>query len=161
VYVKRRPREARNANAEQLAPPLPIAGETVETLIAQELGVKFEIRPGNGLSVGLYLDARDARAWVRANAKGARVLNTFSYTCGFGVAAAAGGAARVLNVDRSRKVLDWGERNYRHNGLEPQRRDFVAGDAFDWIARLKKKGERNILLEDTEMAPAGTGGFPP
>lgn len=146
VYVKRRPREARNANAEQLAPPLPIAGEAVETLTVEELGARFEIHPGNGLSVGLYLDARDARAWVRANSQGRTVLNTFSYTCGFGVVARLGGAARAVNVDASRKVLDWGERNLALNGFTPERRDFISGDTFDWLGRFAKKGETFDLI---------------
>lgn len=149
VYVKRRPREARkvaNEAPEQLAPPTPIAGEAVESLIVTELGARFEIRPGNGLSVGLYLDARDARAWVRQHAKGRTVLNTFSYTCGFGVVARLGGATRAVNVDASRKVLDWGERNLTLNGFTPERRDFISGDTFDWLGRFAKKGETFDLL---------------
>ena len=149
VYVKRRPREARklaNEAPEQLAPPLPLAGQPVESLIVTELGARFEIRPGNGLSVGLYLDASDARAWVRANAQGRTVLNTFSYTCGFGVAARLGGATRAVNIDATRKVLDWGERNLALNGLSADRYDFISGDTFDWLGRLAKKGETFDLV---------------
>jgi 23S rRNA (cytosine1962-C5)-methyltransferase len=141
VYLKKRPREARRVVQEDAAPSVPIRGPPVEVVIADEDGLKFEIRPPNGLSVGLYPDSREARRWVRANAAGCAVLNLFAYTCGFGVAALRGGATRVLNLDRSRKVLDWGERNYALNGLEVQRTDFVAGDAFEWIRRLAKKGE--------------------
>ncbi len=149
VYVKRRPREARktaNEAPEQVAPSRPVAGEPVEALVATERGLRFEIRPANGLSVGLYLDARDARAWVRSVAAGRRVLNTFAYTCGFGVAAQVGGAARVANVDRSRKVLDWGAQNLSLNGGSPQRYDFIASDTFEWLRRLTKKGERFDLV---------------
>jgi 23S rRNA (cytosine1962-C5)-methyltransferase len=149
VYLKRRPREARktaNEAPEQVAPSRPLLGEPVESLVVTELNSRFEIRPSNGLSVGLYLDARDARAWVRSVVAGRRVLNTFAYTCGFGVAAHAGGAARVANVDRSRKVLDWGEQNLALNGGSPQRYDFIASDAFEWLARLAKKGERFDLV---------------
>lgn len=149
VYVKRRPREARklaNEASDELAPPLPLVGSPVESLTVTELGAKFEIRPGNGLSVGLYLDARDARAWVRANSSGRTVLNTFSYTCGFGVAARLGGAKRAVNVDASRKVLDWGERNFALNQLSVDRYDFVSGDTFDWLGRFAKKGETFELV---------------
>lgn len=58
----------------------------------------------------MFTDARPARAWVREHAAGRRVLNTFAYTCGFGLSAALGGAAVVKNVDLSRKVLAWGRR---------------------------------------------------
>jgi 23S rRNA (cytosine1962-C5)-methyltransferase len=149
VYLKRRPREARktaNDDGERVAPALPLAGEPVESLTVTEHGLRFEIRPANGLSVGLYLDARDARAWVRSVASGRTVLNTFAYTCGFGVAARAGGATRAVNVDRSRKVLDWGEQNLALTGATPERRDFIAGDAFEWFDRLAKKDERFDLV---------------
>lgn len=164
VYVKRRPREARklaNEAAEQLAPPAPLAGRVVELLEVQELGVRFEIRPANGLSVGLYLDARDARAWVRANAAGRTVLNTFSYTCGFGVAARLGGATRAVNVDASRKVLDWGARNLSLNGFTADRYDFISGDTFDWLGRFAKKGEtfELVVLDPPGFATTKTSRF--
>lgn len=149
VYVKYRPREARrvaNEQPEALAPSMPIAGTPVDSLEALELGARFVIRPANGLSVGLYLDAREARRVVHAEAQGRRVLNLFSYTCGFGVAARRGGATRAANVDASRKVLDWGEENLRANGLSVGRYDFIAGDAFEWLGRFAKKGESFELV---------------
>ncbi len=164
VYVKRRPREARKAAnevPELLAPPLPIVGAEIESLEVMELGAKFEIRPGNGLSVGLYLDARDARAWVRREASGRRVLNTFSYTCGFGVAAHLGGAKRAVNVDASRKVLDWGASNLSRNGFTPARFDFISGDTFDWLGRFAKKGETFdlVILDPPGFATTKTSRF--
>ena len=89
---------------------------------------------------------REGRARVRAWAAGRRVLNTFAYTCGFGVAARAGGATRVLNLDLSKSVLEWGQANYRANGFEPDPHDFVFGDVFDWLARLAKRGDRFDLV---------------
>ncbi len=164
VYVKRRPREARklaNEAPELLAPLLPIVGKPVEAITVSELGAQFEIRPGNGLSVGLYLDARDARAWVRANSTGRTVLNTFSYTCGFGVAARLGGAKRAVNVDASRKVLDWGEQNHSLNSLSVDRYDFVSGDTFDWLGRFAKKGESFdlVILDPPGFATTKTSRF--
>ena len=144
LYLKRRPREARvvaNTARAEVSPELPSRGEHVAACAVEENGLKFDIRPGAGLSVGLFPDMREARAWVRAHAAGRTVLNTFSYTCGFSVAARAGGAVRALNVDASRRVLDWGEDNHRLNGLPLDRRDFVAGDVFEWLRRLGKKGE--------------------
>lgn len=163
VYVKRRPREAKRSGQapDEVAPPRPIHGEAVDALTCREVGLAFESRPGNGLSVGLYLDARDARAWVRQHARGRTVLNTFAYTCGFGVAARKGGARRAVNVDASRKVLDWGERNLALNGLEPDRQDFLSGDAFDWLKRLAKKGQRFevVILDPPGFATTKTSRF--
>jgi 23S rRNA (cytosine1962-C5)-methyltransferase len=152
LYLKRRPKEARhlaNVAKEQLAPEVAARGESVESLVALENGLRFLIRPGQGLSVGLYLDMRDTRAWLAGEVRGLTVLNLFSYTCGFGVAATAGGARRVLNIDASRRVLDWGEENARLNGQPVDRYDYVAGDVFEWLGRLAKKGETfDVVVAD-------------
>ncbi|HSP81324.1 MAG TPA: class I SAM-dependent methyltransferase, partial [Myxococcaceae bacterium] len=77
------------------------------------------------------------------------VLNLFAYTCGFGVAATAGGARRALNVDASRRVLEWGEENARLNGQPVDRYDYVAGDVFEWLGRLARKGETfDVVVAD-------------
>jgi 23S rRNA (cytosine1962-C5)-methyltransferase len=152
LYLKRRPKEARhlaNVAKEQLAPEVAARGESLESLVALENGLRFLIRPGQGLSVGLYLDMRDTRAWLAGEVRGLTVLNLFSYTCGFGVAATAGGAKRVLNIDASRRVLDWGEENARLNGQPVDRYDYVAGDVFEWLGRLAKKGETfDVVVAD-------------
>ena len=149
IYVKYRPREAGRIADDQLAtlaPAQPIYGPDLGEFIAHEEGLAYVIRPGEGLSTGLFPDMREGRARVRAWAAGRRVLNTFAYTCGFGVAAAAGGATRVLNLDLSKSVLEWGQANYRANGFEPDPHDFVFGDVFDWLVRLAKRGDRFDLV---------------
>ena len=149
IYVKRRPRSATRLSAAQvaaLAPATPACGTAVDEVLAREHGLRFLIRPGAGLSTGLFLDMRETRARVRELADGRTVLNLFAYTCAFGVAAAVGGAARVLNVDVARPALEWGQQNYRLNGLSPDPYDFVYGDAFDWLRRLAKSGTRFDLV---------------
>ena len=145
VYLKRRPKEARvvaNTKLDALAPEVPASGEPISRLVAYEGGRPHIIRPDQGLSVGLYLDMRDTRSWLLEHVRGARVLNLFAYTCAFGLVAHAGGAARAVNVDASRRVLDWGEENLREGGGTPERRDFIAGDAFDWLRRFGRQQER-------------------
>ncbi|MFT3843405.1 MAG: class I SAM-dependent methyltransferase [Myxococcaceae bacterium] len=164
VYLKRRPKEARraaNESTEKVAPKLPLWGSEVDAVVVKECGINFEARPGNGLSVGLYLDARNARSWVRERAHGRTVLNLFSYTCGFGVAARLGGATRAVNVDLSRKVLDWGMRNLSLNDLEAEKRDFIAGDCFDWLGRFAKKNEvfDLVVLDPPSFASSGKSRF--
>jgi 23S rRNA (cytosine1962-C5)-methyltransferase len=149
VYVKYRPKEAGRipeAQAEALAPRQPAFGPAQDEMVAHEDGLAYLIRPGVGLSVGLFPDMRETRGRVRAWAGGKRVLNCFAYTCGFGVAAMAGGAARVLNLDLSKPVLEWGKANYRANGLPVDDHDFVFGDVFDWLGRLAKRGDRFDLV---------------
>ena len=148
VYLKRRPQEAShaaNVQREWLAPQAPVWGQARPELTALEDGVPYLIRPGGDLSIGLFTDARPARRWVREHAHG-RVLNTFAYTCGFGLNAVLAGAAVVKNLDLSRKVLAWGQENYALSGLPHPETDFLYGDVFDWLTRLARKPERYDLL---------------
>lgn len=92
-------------------------GETGEPFVADENGLRFEVRPAGG--VGLYLDQRLQRSWVRETSRGRRVLNLFSYTGGFSVAASAGGAREVVSVDASKSMLNWSRVNHALNDLAP------------------------------------------
>ncbi|PTA69887.1 class I SAM-dependent methyltransferase [Deinococcus arcticus] len=162
VYLKRRPVEARhaaNVARDQLSPPEPVWGEPLPELVATEAGVPFLIRPGADLSTGLFTDARPARAWVRAHSAGRRVLNTFAYTCGFGLSAALGGAAAVKNVDLSRKVLAWGQANYALSGLSAPEQDFLYGDVFEWLTRLERRGDHfDLVVLDPPSFARGKSG---
>jgi 23S rRNA (cytosine1962-C5)-methyltransferase len=106
--------------------------------VIRENGVKFWIDFNAGYSQGIFLDQRDNRLALRQIAMGKTVLNTFAYTCAFGVCAALGGAATV-NVDLSKRYLDWGKRNYELNGLDPGMHEFIYGDAASWMKRFQKK----------------------
>lgn len=164
VYVKYRPVQASALSAADraaLAPTEPIFGRQLEELVVRENGLRFLIRPGAGLSVGLFLDMRETRAWVRAHAAGRAVLNLFAYTCGFGVTAAAGGAARVVNVDAARGALAWGRANYALNGLPAAEQDFIFGDAFDWLKRLGRRGQtfELVILDPPSFATTRTSRF--
>lgn len=162
VYLKRRPAEARhlaNVAREVLSPPEPVWGEARPEITALENGVAFLIRPGADLSTGLFSDARPARGWLRAHATGARVLNTFAYTCGFGVNAALGGAGVVKNVDLSRKVLAWGQENYALSGLAAPDSDFLFGDVFEWLSRLRRRGDEfDLVVLDPPSFARGKAG---
>lgn len=150
VYLKRRPVEARHAaNVARgwLSPPEPVWGEARPEVVALERGVPFLLRPGADLSTGLFTDARPLRGWVRDQAPaGGRVLNTFAYTCGFGLNAALGGAEVVKNVDLSRKALAWGQENYALSGLPAPDPDFLYGDVFEWLRRLARRGDAFDLV---------------
>jgi 23S rRNA (cytosine1962-C5)-methyltransferase len=140
VYLKRRPRPG--AGQQPVSAPDPIWGTAVSRGTVQESGLRYLIQPGEGVAVGLYLDMRDTRLWVRDQARSKRVLNCFAYTCAFGVSANAGGASRVLNIDLSRRVLTWGAENARLNGQRVASEDYLTGDVLDWLPRLRKKALR-------------------
>ncbi|HTL47559.1 MAG TPA: class I SAM-dependent rRNA methyltransferase [Verrucomicrobiae bacterium] len=164
VYLKYRPKQAsvlKGAERESHAPSAPFWGEPVPELEILENGMRFLIRPGEGLSTGLFLDMREIRNKIRRLSAGRTVLNCFSYTCGFGVAAVLGGAARALNIDLSGRYLEWGKRNMRCNGLEAQDRDFVTGDVFDWLQRFGRRQERfqSVILDPPTYATGPSSRF--
>jgi 23S rRNA (cytosine1962-C5)-methyltransferase len=145
AYVKIHPRGASQLSQIELrenATDEPLWGLPVEEIDVLEGTAHYLVKPGVGLSVGLFLDMREVRAWVRNMARGRTVLNLFAYTCSLGVSATLGGAKRVLNVDVSKPYLEWGQENYRLNDLTPDPHDFVFGDAFDWLRRLARRSER-------------------
>jgi len=112
----------------------------------EEYGVGYLVRPTAGLSVGLFLDMREVRQWLRKVAHGRTVLNLFAYTCSLGLCATLGGASRVLNLDLSRAYLEWGQANYQLNGCAVDQRDFVSGDAFHWLRRFARRDQRFDLV---------------
>lgn len=162
VYVKRHPREAGRlalGGLDQLAPPLPLLGEPQPEVAAKENGLCFLLRPSNGLSYGLFPDMREVRGWVQRHARDRSVLNLFAYTCGFGVAALRGGARRVLNLDLSRPMLEWGKESYALNDLPVDPRDFVYGDASDWLKRFARRGETfDMVILDPPSFSRGPAG---
>ncbi|XLE15060.1 class I SAM-dependent methyltransferase [Deinococcus altitudinis] len=166
VYLKRRPQvasHAANVERDWLAPQAPLLGEPRAEVTALEDGIPYLIRPGSDLSTGLFTDARPARRWVReavsAGRVTGRVLNTFAYTCGFGLNAALAGAEEVKNLDLSRKVLAWGQENYALSGLPAPGNDFIYGDVFDWLTRLGRKPERfGLVVLDPPSFARGKAG---
>jgi 23S rRNA (cytosine1962-C5)-methyltransferase len=149
IYLKRRPREARHASnteREYLAPEHQVWAEPTPEVRIIEDGRRFLIRPGGDLSVGLFLDMRPTRTWLETKTKNKKVLNAFSYTCGLGLASSLGNSSRTVNLDLSRRALDWGEENYRLNHLEPERQDFISGDVFDWLGRMQRWSDRFDLV---------------
>lgn len=125
----------------------PWIGEPVEPArTVTEHGLRFVIRPYDGFSVGLFLEHRDTRRRVRELAAGRRVLNAFSYTGGFSVAAVAGGAASVSSVDVSRRYLEWSKENFAANGLDLAGHWFFCSDVIEFYARARRQGRRFDLV---------------
>ena len=90
----------------------------------------------------LYLDTRNLREWAKDNLKGKTVLNTFAYTGSLGVAALAGGAASVVQLDRNRSFLDVAKTSCSLNGLKVDGKDFIDNDFFPAVSQLKRAGRR-------------------
>ena len=83
----------------------------------------------------LFLDMRVGREFMKKHSHKKSVLNLFSYTCGIGIAAAVGGAKRVVNIDFSSFALAAGQKNAQLNGVE-QVCQFIQSDAFPALRQL-------------------------
>jgi len=111
--------------------------------IINENDLQFVVSFHTGFSTGLFLDIKDARQLVRQMVQpGATVLNLFSYTGGFSIAAAKAGAGRIIEVDTGAKWLGWAQENQHLNAVtvvRQRREDAVQflhkqkNAAFDWI----------------------------
>lgn len=96
--------------------PIEVAfGELTDQQNVIENGLKFQLDLGQKLNNGLFLDMRYGRKWVLENSKNKRVLNFFAYTCGFSVAAIAGDAQSVVNLDMAKAALSKGWVNHQLN----------------------------------------------
>jgi 23S rRNA (cytosine1962-C5)-methyltransferase len=107
----------------------------------EENGVAFLAHATEGQKTGWFFDQRDHRRAVAALAKGARVLDVYTHTGGFGLQAAAAGATEVTLVDRSELALDLAKRAADLNGLGANCR-FVQAEAFRELDRLAASGTR-------------------
>jgi len=122
-----------------------------------EAGLTFRVTLGQARNTGLFLDMRVGRQWVRNHSGDKRVLNLFAYTCGFSVAAVAGGARSVVNVDLSGPALSVGRENHRLNGGEVLPGvSFEKLDIFKSFGRLKRRGPFDLLICDPPTFQKGS-----
>lgn len=105
----------------------------------------------HGQKTGFYLDQRDARELVQRLARGKRVLDLFSYTGGFAVAALRGGAHEVVLVDSSRDALALAERNVAAAGAGEGRARIVCADGFEF-ARKEAHGFALAIADPPPLA---------
>ena len=119
-------------------------------VVFRENHLRFECDPVRGQKTGFFLDQRDNRARVETLAAGCDVLNVFSYTGGFSLAAARGGARRVTSLDQSKPALAAAERNFALNADDPAvaaaEHELVAADAFAWLDERRREGPAYDLV---------------
>ena len=114
-----------------------------------ENGVSFFADVAGGQKTGFFLDQRDNRIRLAAVARDRTVLNLFSYSGGFSVAALAAGAARAVDVDSSEAALQLAREHRRANGLPVSEADFAKADVFDDLrARAASKEQWDIVVCD-------------
>lgn len=154
VFARFLPRK----NADREAPCLILGdpGTNLESS-ALERTLRYGIDFGAGYSVGLFIDQRENRRFVRDVAP-KTLLNCFAYTCSFSVAAATVGATTV-SIDLSKKSLARGRENFALNSLPTNDHRFLADDVMEVIPRLARKGEKfdAIILDPPTFSRSKRG----
>ncbi|WP_440056628.1 class I SAM-dependent methyltransferase (plasmid) [Pseudoalteromonas sp. T1lg65] len=133
-----------------------IYGELDPKPTVEESGLKFGLSLGARQNIGLFLDMRFGRDWVREHALHKRVLNLFSYTCGFSVAAVAGGADKVVNLDMAKAALSQGRTNHKLNGHDLSSVSFLAHDLFKSWGKVRKFGPYDLVIIDPPSFQKGS-----
>lgn len=133
-----------------------LLGEPLDEWPIAEDGLRFKLDLGKKQNNGLFLDMRYGRRWVREQAAGLRVLNLFAYTCGFSVAAIAGGAAQVVNLDMAKAALGRGRDNHRLNGHDLDKVEFLGHELFKSWGKVRKYGPYELVIIDPPSFQKGS-----
>ena len=132
------------------------ASETGAPVVFRESGIRFEADVWRGQKTGFFLDQRENRRLVESLAQGRAVLNAFSFSGGFSLYAARGGAKSVTDLDISKHALESARRNFALNtadaritacGHEP-----VQADAFEWLAGNAQRQFDLIVVDPPSLA---------
>lgn len=136
------------------AAPVALRG-ALERRVVDEDGVRFSIDLARAGNPGLFLDARPARRWIRAQSAGRRVLNLFAFSGSLGVAAAVGGARSVTHVDSHPGALAWCRVNSELNGIAVDGRDLARMNIYQHLRRAQAGRQRyDAILLDPPPGPA-------
>ncbi len=128
----------------------------VNPLVFQESGLQFEADVVRGQKTGFFLDQRENRRRVGALAAGCRVLNAFSFSGGFSLYAARGGATAVTDLDLSPHALAAARRNFALNRADPAvsrcQHETAQADAFDWLEAQPRASFDLVILDPPSLA---------
>ena len=138
------------------APSEVLIGEVPQDLSILENGMRFKLNLLSNKNNYYFPDMKNGRAFVRANAKDKHVLNLFSYTCAFSVAAKFGGAKSVVNIDMSKGALKVGMANHSLNRLDPKGVSFLPYNILKSFSSIKKKGPYDLIIIDPPSFQRGS-----
>ena len=135
-----------------------VCGERVDRHI-REHGVRYALELQLHGESTFYLDTRNLRAWAMQTLTDKTVLNTFAYTGSLGVAAVAGGARRVVQLDHNKAYLNVAKASYSLNGFPIHKADFQVGDFWTQTNVLKRTDARfDCVLLDPPFFSTTSGG---
>ena len=134
-----------------------LCGGTVSgAVVFFETGLRFEAEVVRGQKTGFFLDQRENRRKIEGLAGGRRVLNAFSFSGGFSLYAARGGAGSVVDLDISTHALAAAQRNFSLNESDERisacEHQCIQGDVFEWLASNRDRKFGLIVLDPPSLA---------
>lgn len=133
-----------------------IFGDPISKLDILENDLYYQLQLKTGVNTGLFLDMKNGREWVQKNSANKRILNLFSYTCGFSITASAGDAKSVYNIDMSSPFLNIGRENHRLNKQSLASIRFEKLNIFKSFGRIKKHGPYDLIICDPPTFQKGS-----
>jgi 23S rRNA (cytosine1962-C5)-methyltransferase len=137
-----------------------LAGEGPTEVAVLENGLRFLVDFASGMKTGHFCDQRENHLLIRKYAAGARCLDVFSYTGGFALNLARGGAETVIAVDQAEEAVEAIRRNIVLNELDPARFDLRAANAFEFLREISAAEPRSfdvVVLDPPAFAKARDG----
>lgn len=123
-------------------------GTRPDELYAEEAGLRYRLNIGGAQNIGFFPDMAKARRFVRDNAEGKKLLNLFAYTCSFSVAAVAGGARQVVNLDMSKGALACGRANHQLNRMDGRSVSYLSMELFRSFSKLNRLAPFDMIVCD-------------
>ena len=123
--------------------------------IAIENALKYKISFSNQ-NIGIFADMKAGREYIQSICKDKNILNLFSYTCAFSVAAISAKASKVVNVDMAKGALTTGRENHHINNLDTKKVKFMPYDILKSWSRIKKEGPYDIIIIDPPTLQKGS-----
>jgi 23S rRNA (cytosine1962-C5)-methyltransferase len=130
-------------------------GKVSLNAMAIENGLIYKINFSNQ-NMGIFADMKIGREFIQSICKDKNVLNLFSYTCAFSVAAISAGASKVVNVDMSKPSLTIGRENHHLNNQDTKKVKFMPYDILKSWSRIKKEGPYDIIIIDPPSFQKGS-----
>jgi 23S rRNA (cytosine1962-C5)-methyltransferase len=133
-----------------------LRGDPPAKVAISEDDARFHVDVRTGQKTGFFLDQRDNRRTIRRHAAGARVLNLFSYTGGFSLHAALGGAERVTSVDVAAPAIGALRDNVALTGLPEAAHELHVADCFEFLSASAARGRRwdLVIADPPSFAPS-------
>jgi 23S rRNA (cytosine1962-C5)-methyltransferase len=131
-------------------------GAPPDVVHVREHGIPFVVDLAHGQKTGAFLDQRENRVRVGQLASGRRVLNLFSYTGGFSLHAALGGASHVTSVDIAARAHATAQASFRLAGVDPSEHTFVTAEVHAFLDSARSRGETwdMVISDPPSYAPS-------